>query len=145
MCVSCDSQVYQAAAATGVNSGYNALVELFEAIENFLKHFDIYSKTPPTPAMDEVGLKIMLELLATLSRVTKDLKQGRPGESVLSDVLLYLVQRSESCKGAPWREGRRGSPTEARSTHPGRGSGGRIADSGGHLRSRPESQNCHGR
>ncbi len=44
MCVSCDSQVYQAAAATGVNSGYNALVELFEAIENFLKHFDIYSK-----------------------------------------------------------------------------------------------------
>lgn len=123
----------------GVNSGYNALVELFEAIENFFKHFDIYGKIPPTPAMDEIGLKIMLELLATLSRVTKDLKQGQPGEFVPFDVSPCLVERSESCKGAPRREGHRGSPAEARSTHSGRGSGDCIADSGGHLQSRPKS------
>ena len=114
-------------------------------MEHFFKHLDLYTRIPPTPAMDEIVVNIMVELLSTLSLATKILNQGRPSESALLDALLYSAQRSESCKRAPWREGRRGSPTEARSTHPGRGSDDRIADPGGHLRSRPEPQNCHGR
>jgi hypothetical protein len=39
------------------------------------------------PAMDEVLVKIMIELLSTLRQVTKELKQGRSSESPLIDEL----------------------------------------------------------
>jgi len=34
-------------------------------------------------------VKIMVELLSTLALATKEVKQGRPSESLLADVLRY--------------------------------------------------------
>ena len=42
--------------------------------------------------MDEVLVKIMVELLSTLGQATKELKQGRSSESHLVDELRYSLQ-----------------------------------------------------
>lgn len=102
-----------------MGDSYDALVELFESIEHFLKLLDIYTKIPSTSALDEIVIKILVELLSTLSLATKELKQGRTSESILTNVLRYSVQCRETCKKNVWRKGRRGSLTEVRSTHPG--------------------------
>jgi hypothetical protein len=39
--------------------------------------------------MDEIVFKIMVELLSTLALATKELKQERPSESILADILPY--------------------------------------------------------
>ena len=39
--------------------------------------------------MDETVVKIMLDLLATLALVTKELKQGQSSESVFANTLPY--------------------------------------------------------
>jgi hypothetical protein len=96
-----------------MSAGYDTLVDLLESMEHFLKHLDIYAEIPSQPAMDEIVVKIMMELFSALALATKMLKQGRPSESVLPDVVRYSMQRSEIRKEASRREGRRGSPTEA--------------------------------
>ena len=57
------------------------LVDLFESIEHFLKRLDIYTKIPPTPAMAEILVKIIVELLSTLGVVTRQMTQKRRSES----------------------------------------------------------------
>jgi hypothetical protein len=39
--------------------------------------------------MDDVVVRIMMELLSTLALATKELKQGRTSESVLADMLRH--------------------------------------------------------
>jgi hypothetical protein len=82
-------------AANGVTDGYDALVDLLESIEHFLKRLDIYTKIPPTPAMDEIVVKILVELLSTLALATKEFKQGRPSEFAPPDVVAYSVKCRE--------------------------------------------------
>ncbi|KAH9039125.1 hypothetical protein EDB85DRAFT_2141372 [Lactarius pseudohatsudake] len=60
-----------------VSASYDALVDLFESAENFLRRLDIYTKTPPTTAMTEIIVKILVELLSTLALATQQVKQGR--------------------------------------------------------------------
>jgi len=96
-----------------MSAGYDTLVDLLESIQHFLKHLDIYTDIPSRPAMDQIVVKIMMELFSTLALATKMLKQGRPSESVLPDVVSYSVQHSEIRKEDSRREGRRGNPTEA--------------------------------
>ena len=81
----CDSRVHQA--AKGMIDSYGALLDLLESIDHFLKRLDIYTKIPPTPAMDEILVKIMVELVSTLALATKELKQGRPSASVLPEAM----------------------------------------------------------
>jgi len=64
-------------AAKGVISSWDALVELLESIERFLNRLDIYTRIPRTSAMDEIVVKILVELLSTLALATRELKQGR--------------------------------------------------------------------
>ena len=88
----------------GVSTDFDALVDLLESIEHFLKRLDIYTKVPLTPAMTEIVVKIMVELLSTLAIATKQITQGRPSESVFAGVLLDLMQRREIRKEAFRRE-----------------------------------------
>jgi hypothetical protein len=74
-------------AAKGVNTNYNEIVDLFESIEHLLKPLDIYVHISSTPAMDDMVIKIMVELLSTLTLTTKEFKQGRQRGSVLPDML----------------------------------------------------------
>ena len=69
----------------------DALIDLLESMEHFLKRLDIYSKIPPTPLMDEIVVKIILELISTLALATKELEGGQPSECVLADVAPYSV------------------------------------------------------
>jgi hypothetical protein len=71
----CDIRVCQA--ASGVTSSYDALLNLFECLGNFLKRMEIYTTIPPTPILTEVVVKIMVELLSVLALASKQIKQGR--------------------------------------------------------------------
>ena len=73
-------------AAKGIISDFDALIDFFESIEHFLNRLDIYTRIPPTPAMDEIVVKILVELISTLGLVTEELKQRRSSESVLGNV-----------------------------------------------------------
>ncbi|KAH8994004.1 hypothetical protein EDB92DRAFT_350268 [Lactarius akahatsu] len=65
------------AAIKDVSASYDALVDLFESTENFLRRLDIYTQIPPTTAMTEIVVKILVELLSTLALATQQVKQGR--------------------------------------------------------------------
>jgi hypothetical protein len=82
----CDNQVSQA--FKGVSADLNALVDLLESMEHFVKRLDIYTKVPPTPAMTEIVVKIVVELLSTVALVTKQIRQGRPSEFVITDIFI---------------------------------------------------------
>ena len=64
-------------AAAGVSSSYDALVDLFECLGNFLKRLRIYTDIPMTPSMTDIVVKIMVELLSVFALATKQIKQGR--------------------------------------------------------------------
>lgn len=79
--IPCDVQINQA--ANGVANSYDALVDLLESIQHFLNRLDIYTRIPSTIPMDEIVVKIIVEVLTTLALATKELKQGRSSESTL--------------------------------------------------------------
>ena len=66
--------MYQA--VKDVSASYDALVDLFESIENFLSRLEIYTKIPLTPPMADIIVKIMVEVLSTLALATKQVRQG---------------------------------------------------------------------
>ena len=68
---------------------YDALIEVLESIEHFLNRLDIYIKIPPKVSMIEIIVKILMELLSILALATKQMKKGKPSESVINDVLYY--------------------------------------------------------
>ncbi|KAH8980105.1 hypothetical protein EDB92DRAFT_303341 [Lactarius akahatsu] len=86
------------ATANSVSSSYDALVDLFECLGNFLKRLQIYTDLPLTHPMREISVKIMVELLSVLALATKQVKQGRfkkfakklLGESEIEGVLRRL-------------------------------------------------------
>ena len=75
--------------ANGVHTSFDSVVDLLESIVHFLSRLSIYTQIPPTPAMDEMVVKIMMELLFTIALATKEIKQGQSSESLLVDELLY--------------------------------------------------------
>ena len=76
--------------AKDIISNCDALINLLESIEHFLTRLNIYTRIPPTPAMDEIVVKILVELISTLTQVTEELKHRRSSESVLPSILLLL-------------------------------------------------------
>jgi hypothetical protein len=52
---------------------------------NFLKRLEIYTTITPTPAMTEIVVKILVQLISTLALATKQVKQGRLSESIVGD------------------------------------------------------------
>jgi hypothetical protein len=79
-----DIQTHQA--VKGATGSYDALIDLLESIDHFLKRLNIYTKIPPTDAMTEMVVKILVELLSTLALATKQIKQGKPSQSVFGEV-----------------------------------------------------------
>ena len=70
-----DNDVGQA--AKDVDASEEALADLFERIENFFKRLDSYIEVPPTEAMTDMIVKIMVEVLNIFAIATKEMKQGR--------------------------------------------------------------------
>jgi hypothetical protein len=73
-----DPRVCQA--AKDVCTSEEALADLFECIENFFKRLESYTEVPPTNAMTNIIVKIMVEVLNIFAITTKEIKQGRASE-----------------------------------------------------------------
>ena len=68
-----------------MRASYDALVDLFVSLENFLSRLSIYAEIPPTtPALTNILVKIIVELISTLALATKQIKQGRFSEPALT-------------------------------------------------------------
>jgi hypothetical protein len=78
-----DFQAYQT--VKDVIDDYDALANLLESIEYFLNRLETYTEIPPAVAMNEMIVKILVELLSTLALATKQTKEGKLSESVISD------------------------------------------------------------
>ncbi|KAF8264693.1 hypothetical protein EI94DRAFT_1703027 [Lactarius quietus] len=74
-------------AARDAAASRDALIELFDKIENFFIRLQTYTEVPPTPAMTNVMGKIMAEVLCMLAIATKVMKQGRTSAFTPSTVL----------------------------------------------------------
>ena len=90
----CDTQVNQS--AKGEISNFDALVNWLESIENFIGRLSVYTDKTLPPAMIEIVVRIMGELIATLALVTKNLKQRKRGEFVLADGLVTLLNAAQT-------------------------------------------------
>ena len=71
-----------------VSASYDALIDLFTSFENFLSRLGIYIGVPLAPALTNILVKIIVELLSTLALATKQVKQGRLSASVLIRMTL---------------------------------------------------------
>ena len=69
------SEEYQA--ADGVSTSYDALIELFECIGNFLKRLHIYTEITLDSLMKDIVAKIMVELISILALAKKQIGRGR--------------------------------------------------------------------
>jgi hypothetical protein len=58
------------------------LIDIFARIENFVKRLEIYTEVPPTAAMTDVIVNIMIEVLSILAIATKEIKQSRSSELI---------------------------------------------------------------
>jgi hypothetical protein len=75
------------AKAFGASNGnsLDALAELFEHIDKFLRRLDTYTKVPQTSEIQEVIVKVMIEVLSVLGIATKLIEQGTSSELIISD------------------------------------------------------------
>jgi hypothetical protein len=64
-------------ASIGVTASYDALVDLFETVGNFLNRLRIYNEIPLSPSMSGIITKVLVEVLLVLSLATKQIKEGR--------------------------------------------------------------------
>ena len=69
----------------GEISSFDALVNWLQSIENFISRLGVYTDKNLPPAMVEIVVQIMEELISTLALVTKKLKERKRGEFVLVD------------------------------------------------------------
>ena len=76
-------QIWDWQTAKYVRASYDALIDIFECIENFLRRLRIYTDIQLTPAMIEVVIKILVELLSVLALATKQIKRGRFSKTTL--------------------------------------------------------------
>jgi hypothetical protein len=76
---SCDAYSFHQS-IKDIGTSYDALVDLFESFESFLGRLDIYTKIPSTTAITEIIIKILIELLSTISLAIQQAKQGRLSE-----------------------------------------------------------------
>jgi hypothetical protein len=64
-----------------VSSSYDALVDLFECVGNFLRRLSLLTEMPCTDEMMDILVRIMVEVLSVLALATKQIKQGRFSKS----------------------------------------------------------------
>jgi len=77
-------------------SSFDALINWLESIENFIGRLSVNTDKTLAPTVVEIVVKIMGELISTLTLVTKNLKGLTRGEFVLTDVLPYSARRRQT-------------------------------------------------
>ena len=69
-------------AAKDVTASQDALIDIFDRIENFFRRLEEYTEVPTTDGMEDIMVKIMVEILGIFAIVTKEIKQGRASELI---------------------------------------------------------------
>ena len=77
--------------AKDVSDSQYVLVDLFERVENFFKRLETYIEVPPTAAMTDIIVKIMVEILNIFAISTKEIKQGRTSTSIPAVFGSFLI------------------------------------------------------
>jgi hypothetical protein len=77
--------------AKDVEASQDALIDLFERIENFFKRLESYTAVPPTDAMTDITVKIMIEVLNIFAIATKEIRQGRASASLAAICNCRLI------------------------------------------------------
>lgn len=78
------ADTYVSQAAKDADASEHMLADLFSRIENFFKRLESYKHVPPTPAMTDLIVKIMIEVLSIIPIATTEVKQGRRSENLPS-------------------------------------------------------------
>ena len=82
-------------AANGVITSCDVLADMLKSIEHFINCLRIYTETSHSmSAVDEIVVKLMVELISALTLVTRKLKKRQSCESFLADTTPYSAQRS---------------------------------------------------
>jgi hypothetical protein len=76
-------------AAKGVSDEYDALIELLENFERYIRRLQVFTTIPR--ALGKILVEIMVELLGVLTLTTRQINEGRFSESALSDT-SHLAQ-----------------------------------------------------
>jgi hypothetical protein len=63
-----------------VRASQDALIDIFERMENFFQRLEIYTNLSPTPEMIDIIVKIMVEVISILAIATSEMKQSRARE-----------------------------------------------------------------
>ena len=66
-----------------VEASQDILIDIFERIENFFRRLEVYTSVAPTPAMTNMMVKIIVEVLDILGTATKEMKQSRASEPIV--------------------------------------------------------------
>jgi hypothetical protein len=66
------------------------LIDIFVRIESFFKRLESYTEVPPTAAMTDVIVKIIIEVLSILAIATKEVNQGRSSGLICLFITLDL-------------------------------------------------------
>jgi len=74
-----------------VDSTQDALIDIFVRIGNFFKCLESYTEVPPTAAMTDVIVKIMIEVLLILAIATEETILRRSSELMLIKVYKLLL------------------------------------------------------
>lgn len=82
---SCDTKVY-CQTAKDISTSYNALIDVFDCIENFLRRLQIHKSF--SIGITEIAVRIMAELVSVLALATKQIKTGRFSESFLLIIVV---------------------------------------------------------
>ena len=83
-------------AAKDVSAVQDALIDIFERIENFFKRLETYTEVRPSAAMIDIIVKIMVEVLNILGIATKEIKQGRTSElSISLELSILLIHKQK--------------------------------------------------
>ena len=81
-------------AAKDDNAGQDALIKIFERIENSFRGLEEYAEAPTT-AMKDIVEMIMFEVLGIFAIVTKEIKQNRASK-LIPDDMLAITDRNIS-------------------------------------------------
>ncbi len=106
--------------AIGVSSSYDALVDLFECVGNFLGRLSIYTNMPLADGMMDILVRIMAEVLSVLALATKQIKQGRFSKLIPLNFFAFVSRPFREVRrgvAEAWRR-YRGRPPEVGPPHP---------------------------
>jgi len=89
------SDVRSNQAANGVITSCDVLADMLQSIECFVNRLRIYTEASHSmPAVEEIVVKLLVELISTLALVTRNLKKRRSRESFIANMLPYSTRRS---------------------------------------------------